>query len=304
MPDRTLPRIEIDGRAATVESMWSAFGGYGHFTAMQVRDRTVRGVDLHLTRLEEGTRALFGAGLDGQRVRELIRHALADDIRDASVRVIVSGGDVAAVSVMVAVREPATMPNIPQVLRSVPYQRPFAHIKHLGGFGQAFYGRLVRGEGFDEALLVGPDGTVAEGSVTNIAFADGDTVLWPDAPALHGISMQVLERELDRAGIPRARRGDQRRRRRVVRRSLRHQFARYRPGRKDRRDRSLHGRGPRLGRRAAVRSRPLGSDLSRAAEGDLSSILTLQSWCRHETLSAGNGLEDGRKRPGTAGQRS
>jgi branched-subunit amino acid aminotransferase/4-amino-4-deoxychorismate lyase len=206
MPDRTLPRIEIDGRAATVESMWSAFGGYGHFTAMQVRDRTVRGVDLHLTRLEEGTRALFGAGLDGQRVRELIRHALADDIRDASVRVIVSGGDVAAVSVMVAVREPATMPNIPQVLRSVPYQRPFAHIKHLGGFGQAFYGRLVRGEGFDEALLVGPDGTVAEGSVTNIAFADGDTVVWPDAPALHGISMQVLERELDRAGIPRARR--------------------------------------------------------------------------------------------------
>lgn len=54
-------RIEIDGRAATVEAMWSG-GGFGHFTAMQVRDRKARGVDLHLARLEEGNRALFGVG--------------------------------------------------------------------------------------------------------------------------------------------------------------------------------------------------------------------------------------------------
>ena len=58
---------------------------------MQVRDRRARVVDRHLARLEEGTQALFGCGLDGDRVRELIRHALGDDIRDASVRVYVYG---------------------------------------------------------------------------------------------------------------------------------------------------------------------------------------------------------------------
>ncbi len=96
MVDRSLPRIEIEGHAATVESLWSAVGrGYGHFTAMQVRDRKVRGADLHLARLKEGSLALFGAGLDGERVRELIRHA--------SVRVYVLPSESDAPSVMVTV---------------------------------------------------------------------------------------------------------------------------------------------------------------------------------------------------------
>jgi branched-subunit amino acid aminotransferase/4-amino-4-deoxychorismate lyase len=200
---RTLPRIEIDGRDATVETLWSAVGGdYGHFTAMQVRDRKVRGVDLHLARLNEGSEALFGTGLEGQRVRELIRHALGVDTRDASVRVhVFASVDRAEPSVMVTVREPATMPSTPRSLQSVPYQRPLAHIKHVGGFGQTYYGRLAAQNGFDEALLVGADGVVAEGSITNVGFVEGDVVVWPDAPALRGISMQVLERELDKAGI-------------------------------------------------------------------------------------------------------
>jgi branched-subunit amino acid aminotransferase/4-amino-4-deoxychorismate lyase len=94
------------------------------------------------------------------------------------------------------------MPNTPQSLQSVPYRRSLAHIKHLGDFGQTYYGRLATKNGFDGALLVGPDGVIAEGSITNIGFAEGDTVVWPDAPALHGISMQVLERELTKAGMP------------------------------------------------------------------------------------------------------
>ena len=204
MGDPAVLLVEIDGRAATVGSLWSALvGGYGHFTAMQVRGREVRGLDLHLSRLEEGSHVLLGAELDGGRVRELIRHALGDDIRDASVRVNVFAAEAdAGLSVMVAVREPASMPSAPQSLQSAPYQRPLAHIKHIGGFGQTYYRRLAQERGYDEALLVGPDGEIAEGSITNIAFAEGDTVVWPDAPALRGISMQVLERELSKAHVP------------------------------------------------------------------------------------------------------
>ncbi len=197
-------RIEIDGQAATVESLWSALvGGYGHFTAMQVRDRQVRGMDLHLSRLDGASRTLLGAGLDGDRVRELIRHALADDIWDASVRVNVFAAEPGAgLAVMVTVREPGSMPDMPQALQSVRYLRPLAHIKHIGGFGQTYYRRLAQEHGYDEVLLVGPEGEIAEGSITNIAFAEGNTVVWPDAPALRGISMQVLERELSKARVP------------------------------------------------------------------------------------------------------
>ncbi len=208
MGGRPLRRIEIDGRSATADLLWSVVGnGYGHFTAMQVRDAKTRGADLHLARLDEGTRALFGCGLDGDLVRERIRHGLADDVRDASVRVYVIDPESSGQpSILVTVREPASMPRTPRRLQSVSFQRPLAHIKHIGGFGQAYYGRLAAQAGFDEALFVGPAGDVAEGSITNIGFVDGDAVVWPDAPALHGISMQVLERELSKAGVAWSRR--------------------------------------------------------------------------------------------------
>jgi len=197
------PRLELDGREATLEDIWSLDrSGRGHFTAMQVRDRRTPGLDFHLTRLDTATSELFGVGLDGDRVRACIRHALADDVPDATVRVNVfspEGGD--DVSIMVGVRPPAPPPKQGLRLQSVAYQRPDAHIKHASGFGQGYFAGLAGGNGFDEALFVGPEGRVSEGSITNIAFVDRDAIVWPDAPALRGIMMQVLQRELDTAGV-------------------------------------------------------------------------------------------------------
>ena len=204
MADRSLPRVEIDGRPATVESLWPAVGGgYGHFTAMQVRDRSVRGMDLHLARLAEGTEALFGTGIDEELIVERVRHALRD-VRDASVRVYIldSGARAEGPSTTVTVRGPASMSTTPQRLTSVRYQRPLAHIKYVGGFAQAYYGRRAAADGFDEVLLVDGDDVIAEGSITNIGSVRGDTVVWPDAPALRGISMQVLQRQLGAAAVP------------------------------------------------------------------------------------------------------
>jgi branched-subunit amino acid aminotransferase/4-amino-4-deoxychorismate lyase len=155
-----------------------------------------------------GDRELFGAGLDGERVRDHIRHALGDDVDDASMRVTAfRPGGAAETSLMVVVREPAELPPGKAMrLRAVQYQRPVPHIKHTGSFGQIYHGEAAERDGFDEALLTAPDGTVAEGSVTNIGFLDGDTVVWPDAPALHGITMRLVEGSLAEAGVP-SRRG-------------------------------------------------------------------------------------------------
>jgi branched-subunit amino acid aminotransferase/4-amino-4-deoxychorismate lyase len=71
-----------------------------------------------------------------------------------------------------------------------------AHIKHAGDFGQSYYGRLAERDGFDEALLTGPDGLISEGSVTNIGFFDGTAIVWPAAPVLAGITMQLLQARL------------------------------------------------------------------------------------------------------------
>jgi branched-subunit amino acid aminotransferase/4-amino-4-deoxychorismate lyase len=192
--------IEIDGRSATVEQLGAAApAGYGHFTAMQVRNRRVRGLPLHLARLDAANREMFGAGLDGATVLGHIRHALGEQTQDASVRVYVYEAPDGP-AVMVTVRPPAQLAAGPWRLQTVPYQRSLAHIKHVGDFGQGYYQRLAHGNGFDEALLTGTGG-ISEGSITNIGFYDGTGVVWPAAPALPGITMQILERHLPSHGV-------------------------------------------------------------------------------------------------------
>jgi branched-subunit amino acid aminotransferase/4-amino-4-deoxychorismate lyase len=194
--------IEIDGRNATVEQLTAAApAGYGHFTAMQVRNGRVRGLGLHLARLDAANREMFGAGLDSAAVLGYIRHALSGRPQDASVRVYVYEAPDGP-AIMVTVRPPGTMAPDLWRLQTVPYQRSLAHIKHIGDFGQGYYGRLAQSNGFDEALLTAPGGIICEGSITNIGFSDGTGVLWPDAPALAGITMQLLEQALAEHSVP------------------------------------------------------------------------------------------------------
>ena len=170
---------------------------------MQVRDRRTLGMDFHLTRLERHARALRpwprrrpGPWLHQARAR--------DDIEDASVRVNVfrAGAD-DDVSVMVGVRPPASAPTDPQRLQTVAYRRPHAHIKHAVSFGQSYHGGLAHGNGFDEALFVGPDGSdLPKVPSPTSGSSIGEAIVWPDGPALRGIMMQVLQRELDRTRRP------------------------------------------------------------------------------------------------------
>lgn len=191
-------RIEIEGRPADADQLWTTASAYGHFTAMQVRGGRTRGLGLHLDRLEAANREVFDAALDRERVRGLVRHALRG-LEDASVRVYVfESGD--EPTNMVTVKQPGEV-STPQSLQSVRYQRPDAHIKHLAT-GQGYYSRLARRNGFDDALLTGRDGIVSESSIANIGFFDDSGVVWPDAPLLHGITMQLLERKLPELRVP------------------------------------------------------------------------------------------------------
>jgi len=193
-------RIEIDGEAATVGQLWDAVFTYGHFTAMQVRDRRARGLPLHVRRLALATRELFDLDLDGKRVRELIRHALAERL-DASVRVYGFRRQSGA-SVIVTVREPGGAPAAPQRLEPITYRRPRAHIKHVGGSEDVDHMSLAVRHGCDASLLIGADGEISEAGIANIGFFDGPQVVWPSAPHLHGITMQLLERALSDRGTP------------------------------------------------------------------------------------------------------
>ena len=192
-------RVEVDGREPHLDDLYlPLLTGYGHFTAMQVRSSRVRGLPLHLSRLSTATRELWNAELDTSLVRTHVAHALAD-ISDAAVRVMIYHFE--RPMVVVVVRPPSTPPQGPLRLRSARYERPAAHIKHLGGFGQGYHADRAAAAGFDDALLVDHTGAVEEASIYNVGFYDGATVTWPTAPHLSGIAMQLLAPRLPEAGL-------------------------------------------------------------------------------------------------------
>jgi branched-subunit amino acid aminotransferase/4-amino-4-deoxychorismate lyase len=192
-----IDRTEIDGVPATPDELERVTSAYGHFTAMQVRGGATRGLDLHLRRLAESNRERFDAGLDPGRIRRLIRQALAGT-EDAAARVYLYAGSPEP-HVVVTVKPPGELPS-PQRLRSVRYQRPDAHVKHVAT-QQGRYREEVQREGYDDALLTADDGTASETSIANIGFFDEADVVWPDAPLLRGVTMQLLEERLPAAGI-------------------------------------------------------------------------------------------------------
>ena len=192
-----MERVEIEGAEPTPERLLAVTSAYGHFTAMQVRGGRTRGLDLHIERLASSNREVFDAELDPDRIRALIRHALAGT-GDASVRVYIHRGDDAPVTV-VTVRPPAEIVS-PQRLRSASYMRPDPHIKHVHT-DQGLYREAAQRDGSDDAVLTTPDGRMSETTMANIGFFDETGVIWPDAPMLNGITKQLLERRAADAGL-------------------------------------------------------------------------------------------------------
>ena len=71
--------ILIDGVPATREDLTHvALVNYGAYTSFRVESGGVRGLDLHLARLEAEALELFGAAVGEARLRDLMRRAVAD----------------------------------------------------------------------------------------------------------------------------------------------------------------------------------------------------------------------------------
>jgi branched-subunit amino acid aminotransferase/4-amino-4-deoxychorismate lyase len=201
-------RVELDGAPVTTDDLVAALGNYGHFTAMQVRGGRVRGLELHLERLVTSTRRLFAAELDTDRLRANLRHAITGE--DAlSVRVLVftrsldwdDPGAPAAPEVLIRTGPPHEPESKPLRLRSVRYERVLPEVKHVGTFGLVHHMREAKIAGYDDALFLDNSGRVSEASIWNVGFLDHGTIVWPEAPVLPGITLQLLQQGLRDNGI-------------------------------------------------------------------------------------------------------
>ncbi|WP_030525571.1 aminotransferase class IV family protein [Nocardia rhamnosiphila] len=205
----TVHTAQVDGRdAAAAELAPLAFAGFAHFTAAQVRDHRIRGLDLHLDRLRAASEEFFGRALPDDRVRGYLRAALDAGPADVSLTATVFSrpGEFVAVddalSVLVRTGPPASGPTGPLALATVEYERPVARVKHVGEVAKTYYLRQAVQQGFDDAAFVDRAGRFSEATIWNLAFWDGDSVVWPEAEMLLGTTMGIVRRQLDRLGVP------------------------------------------------------------------------------------------------------
>ncbi len=202
----------IDGRAPTVAE-WRALAlhNYGHFTSMQVRGHAVQGLDLHLARLSEGNRVLFDAGFDADAARNAMRDAVRAAGGDCSLRATMFAPDFdprrpdrpLVPVLMTSTAPPSSLPVSPLRVCSTVFSRPLPQVKHIDTFPLFHARRVAMQAGFDDALFVDADGRIGEGSTWNIGFWDGESVIWPEAPALRGTAEALLCGGLDALGIAR-----------------------------------------------------------------------------------------------------
>lgn len=195
----------IDGHDASVGELAPlAFAGFAHFTAMQVRDGRVRGLDLHLDRLRSASEAMFGQAHSDEQILEFLRAAIEEGPSALTLMATVfsrtgeftPAGASNDPAILVRTAPASNGPAGPLRLDTVEHERPLPTIKHVGEATKTYFLRKAVEKGFDDAVYVNPHGQISEATIWNMAFWDGQTVIWPRADILSGITMQIVQRQL------------------------------------------------------------------------------------------------------------
>jgi branched-subunit amino acid aminotransferase/4-amino-4-deoxychorismate lyase len=200
--------VTLDGKPVSADDLLPlTLTSYGHFTSMRVgADGSIRGLALHMERLVRDCKAVWGTGLDTDRVRGYVRDGLEGQSGPCVVRVTVYDpkvemghpADADEPHIMVSVRGAGAMPPEPLRAMSVPYERDLPEVKHCGLFGALHARRTAQLAGYGDALFIGHDGLVSEGGTWNVGFVAQDgTLVWPQAPVLPGVTVALLQQHAE-----------------------------------------------------------------------------------------------------------
>lgn len=201
--------LRVDGEpATTAELTHLALVNYGAYTSFRVEGGGVRGLDLHLERLDASAVELFGEPVGEARLRELMRTAVGGE-SDCWLRVGLFSPEIGPRNPGWTGRPKVTtviFPPPPPLAESLrvevrTYGREEPHIKHAATFGLIRARRAAKAAGFDDALFVDGDGRISEGSLWNVGFVRGDAVVWPQAPMLAGVAQALVQQGLEGVGL-------------------------------------------------------------------------------------------------------
>jgi branched-subunit amino acid aminotransferase/4-amino-4-deoxychorismate lyase len=201
---------ELDGRPVTADQLQTlALTNYGHFTTMLVEDGRVRGLGLHLDRLERDCRTLFGVVPDRERIRAYARRqapsrgavVLRVTLFDPALDLGGIGGP-AHPGVLVTSRPAPVVAPGPLRVCTVPFRRELPQVKGVGLFGVLRRRREAQLAGWDDALFVDERDRVTEGGTWNVGFLRDGEPVWPVGEYLPGTAMALLRERCGGAAEP------------------------------------------------------------------------------------------------------
>ena len=207
--DRLNATILIDGHPATADDLaHQALVNYGAYTSFCVEQGAVRGLDLHLARLEQAAVELFGESPGEAELRRLMAQAV-EGHHACWLRVSLFSPEIGhrapsfagRPKVMTAVSPPPPPLAVSVRVKTIAYQREAPHLKHVATMGLTRARRAARADGFDDALFTDAEGRVLEGALWNIGFIRGERIVWPQGPMLAGVTQALIQRGLSGAGL-------------------------------------------------------------------------------------------------------
>ena len=196
---------ELNGKMVDLHDLESlTFIAFGHFTSMQVRNNQIKGLHLHIERLQKSSKTLFGTDLSSEKIREYLSHIIKVDYPNASIRVSIFIKNLNFkktrendLQVLITLSNPINHVNSSLTVTTKKYERLNPEIKHLGiAMGLLTFKREAQIKNFDDILYIDNDGNISEGSTWNIGFYDGEKIILPNTPALPGITIKLIEKQL------------------------------------------------------------------------------------------------------------
>jgi branched-subunit amino acid aminotransferase/4-amino-4-deoxychorismate lyase len=201
--------LQLNGHAVTLTDL-PVLGSVqlGHFTSMQVRNKQVLGLKLHLQRLKESSEKLFGCHLPDDKILAYLRSILTSQAA-CSVRIsiftqsfyepVIREDDL---HILITRSAPLAAITQPIKVKTAHFERLLPDIKYAGIIsGILAFAKPARAAGFDDVLYVDAHHNISEGTVWNIGFYDGSKIILPKTPALPGITMQAFTAQCKLSGV-------------------------------------------------------------------------------------------------------
>ena len=196
----------VDGREPVAnELLHLAMYPYGAYTSFVVEHGAIRGLDLHISRLEHASTTLFGSTVENRRIRHAIRQHISYAGENVRMRICLFNPnfDLAApaatdtISILTTSTPDTTVdtttPGAALHVRTTAAVRQLYDVKTISMLDQIVARRQAHIDGFDDVLFIEHD-TVLEGTTWNVTLFNNTTMTatTPTGALLEGVTAALL----------------------------------------------------------------------------------------------------------------